>query len=150
MQNKGKIALSKSKQKKKMLTTKEKIFKKKISIAKDLVLSNLSKNIFDFEEWQIVNAFSKHTIVISNLDIIEKKEWICQYPNNHYFFIKNKTTSKYIAAFISKVYIFDGGYARRIYIRELKSPIYLPEKVKDKFDFKLPIKDIEQMAKLIK
>ena len=143
MQNKGKIALSKSKQKKKVLTSKEKIFKKKISIAKNLALSNL-------EERQIENTFSKHSIVISNLDIIEKKDWVCQYPNNHYFFIKNKTTSNYIATFISKVYIFDGGYARRVYIRELKSPIYLPEKVKDKFDFKLPIKDIEQMAKLIK
>ncbi len=150
MQNKGKISLSKSKQKKKRLTPEEDKQRKSLKIAKDLVLSNLSKNIFDLEEWQIVNAFSNHTIVISNLDIIEKKDWICQYPNNHYFFIKNKTTCNYVAAFISKVYIFDGGYARRVYIRELKSPIYLTEGVKNKFNFKLPIKDIEQMAELIK
>lgn len=150
MQNKGKIALSKSKQKKKRLTPKEKVLKKKISIAKNLALSKQSKNIFDLDECQIENALTNHTIVISSQDINEKKDWICQYPNNHYFFIKNKTTSNYIATFISKVYIFDGGYARRVYIRELKSPIYLTEEVKDKFDFKLPIKDIEQMAELIK
>ena len=148
MQNEKQIALYK--QKKKRLTPKEKILKKKIKIAKNLALSRQSKNMFDLNIGQIENALTKHTIMISSQDTDKKNNWICQYPNDHYFFIKHKTTCNYVALFISKVYIFDGGYARRVYIRKLNSPIYLPDKAKDKFYFQLPVEDIEQMANLIK
>ena len=124
--------------------------KKKIKLAKSLVLSRQSKNVFDLNQNQIDNAFKNHVILISSKDTDEAKDWICKYPNSICFFIKNKKTCNHIALFISYVNISDVGYARRVYVRELKSPIYLPDKAKDKFNTSLPVSDIEQMRDLIK
>lgn len=116
------------------------------NLAKKILLSKAEKDIYDFEEDEIQVCLQHHVLKVDKLAAKEKVDFIHSYANHVYFFLKNENSSLVaVAKFISKVYVDQDDYLRRVYIRKLHHSVYVDDKTK-----KIPVKDMDTMIDLIK